>query len=472
MAAPGWQDGMPVLQPPPIPPRRRSPVETPAQVDLMASAAPPVPPPRKTGQRNSQAADSFNAAGSKPSLMKANSMYTHDSALINFEANNPPRPNSVEISGGGNSSSIMAELADIDFAFTPTADGAGSLYRTHSTSMEDLTPPKPDSAYPDISAAFKELRETTATPPAFPMKGNYGASTSTFPGGYGWNPSLFNARASPAFGASSTAGPASASGTNTMPSAVPPPLGFGAFGNGGSSGMFPAANHGGASFYGNGPGFTGPGFHGNPFYEVNTGIGAGNSQPAGNQFLNVISSMPKAASWSDMQGMDERATNPEQQMPEPPREFSENMDLMEFTPGLPEHEYLSLDFFDPLYERGRKESVCVQDKGQNYSFGEAFPTIQEDQRPPPELRRHIRRESHEIWGVSTSQRKDSVRSADSGGPIGFEVVTAEEMFGSSDSDFMLASEAPAAADRASKSTTSPPRPPPPSVKARDQVNFI
>ena len=489
MAMPGWQDGMPVLQPPPIPPRRRSPVDPAPLVPTDgggqgSGSIPPIPPRRTSAALDVQAASTGDGCGARPALTKTNSLYTKDSVLMGFEPDQPPRPYSVEVPGM--TSDFMVELADIDFT--------GSPQRNHSSSLEDLVPKPAEQAYPDISGAFRELRSTTTTPPVYPVQGNYGGVNSTLPnpamggvGGYGWNSALFDTYSSPAFGASSNVGPTS--GTNCVPGAPQPSLG--AFpGNGnfhginGSSPAFPAAGNGGAGFYGNGMGFSGMGYPGNPFQSSNCGAGMGSGQAVGNHFLSLGCGMPKAASWGNMlelnaaggQGLaaDGGTFQSDQPLQEAAAEFNENMDLIEFRAGLPEHEYLSLDFFDPLYERGRKESVSVQDKGQNYSFGEAFPSLMDDKRPPPELRRHIRRESHEIWGVSTSQNRDSVKSggAASHGPIGFEAVTVEQMFGSSDEDFLQTHQPVAVQSTAVPKSSRPPRPPPPSIEKKEQVRAV
>nr|KAG5699171.1 hypothetical protein BaRGS_014470 [Batillaria attramentaria] len=92
---------------------------------------------------------------------------------------------------------------------------------------------------------------------------------------------------------------------------------------------------------------------------------------SGGERLGSNTGMPKAASWGNMTELTDTNNQgvagqvmvdgaaPQAELPQAAAEFDENMDLMEFQPGLPEHEYLSLDFFDPLYERGRKESVSV-----------------------------------------------------------------------------------------------------------------
>ena len=498
MAMPGWQDGMPVLQPPPIPPRRRSPVDGDAAPLLSADRGvpgmgpiPPIPSRRTSVNPEVPASNVVNSFGAKPTLTKTNSLYTQDSALMGFEAYQhppPPRPYSVQETPSV-PSAFMVDLAEIDYT--------GALQRKHSSSLEDLTPKPAEFTYPDISGAFRELRSTMATPPVYPTQGNHGGLNSAFPtvggaGGYGWNSTLFDARSSPAFGASSNVGAPTTSGTNCVPGSSQPSLGVfptnGGFQsmNGASAVAFPAAGNGGAGFYGNGQG---AGYPANPFYGAGSGVGPGSGGgqvPVSNQFLSLNAGMPKAASWGNMQELTSAGVQGAtpggggafQLEPLPQEavatEFDENMDLIEFRPGLPEHEYLSLDFFDPLYERGRKESVSVSvqdNKGHNYSFGEAFPSISDDKRPPPELRRHVRRESHEIWDVSTSQNRDSVRSSGaSQGAIGFEAVTAEQMFGSSDEDFLQVSHQEAMTRAVAKPKGSqPPRPPPPVIEKKDQV---
>ncbi|XP_070200165.1 phosphatidylinositol 4-phosphate 3-kinase C2 domain-containing subunit alpha-like [Littorina saxatilis] len=465
MASPGRQDGIPALQPPPIPPRRRSPIPT-EQGAQVAGFIPPIPPRKVSTNQDVQ------SSGARFTLSKTHSLHTADSALMGFDANQPPRPYSIEVSG--NQSRFLEELQGIDFTGTiPEASGLTVTQRSHSSSMEDLTPKPTDSIYPDISGAFRDLRTSTAKPPVYPVQAGYGAYPPNMGvgGGYGWNASLYDARSSPAFGASSNMGPAVTTGTSPVPgvpqtcvSAFPGNGGF--QGNGGASAAFPRAGiNGGASFYSGGLGFSGLGQPANTFYGINSSSGGGamgNGHPATSQFLNLQVSMPKAASWGNMLELDRSGVEglpaeggAEQTAEEAAEEFDENSDLIEFKPGLPEHEYLSLDFFDPLYERGRKESVSVHDNRQHYTFGEAFPTISGDKRPPPELRRHIRKESNEIWGVSTSQKQDPLRQS---GPIGFEVLTAEQMFGTSDEDFLQSHQQPQ-----THSAAGPPRPPPPAA---------
>lgn len=477
---------MPVLQPPPIPPRRRSPVDTaplvPAERGVQGAGSFPSIPPRGTSVKpDAQVFSTGDSFGAKSALTKANSMYTQEGVLMGFEPDQHLRPYSDMVPD--KTSGFMRELADIDFTGPPK--------RNHSSSLEDLSPRLAEVAYPDISGAFRELRSTTAMPPTCSVRGNYGVLNSAHPniggaGGYGWNSAVFDARSSPVIGASSNTGPPTTPGNSYMPGV--PPTSVGAFsGNGnfqginGASAAFPATGNGVSGFYGNSMGFPGGGCPGIPFYSSNTGVGMGSGQAANNRLLNLESGMPKAASWGNMlevnpaggQGLsvNEGAFQLNQPSQEVGAELGENSDLIEFRPGLPEHEYLSLDFFDPLYERGRKESVSVHDKGQNYSFGEAFPSLMDDKRPPPELRRHIRRESHEIWGVSTSQNRDSVMSggATSHAPIGFEAVTAEEMFGSTDEDFLQSHQPVAVQDAAVSKGSQPPRPPPPTIQKKEQV---
>ncbi|KAL8561407.1 hypothetical protein ACOMHN_037304 [Nucella lapillus] len=543
MAAPGWQDGMPVLQPPPIPPRRRSPVD--ASITGQEASPPttmPIPPPRRNGPGGGQTSASGQpsassqpsasgqpsascvgpgSGGSKPALLKTNSLYSQDSVLIGFEPSDPPRPVSVD-AACSHSSQFLRELQGIDFT------RQDPLQRKHSSSLEDLTPKPSEAAYPDISAAFREVRPPLAAPgvfgsnasyaPATPAGTSFGGPQVGFPpggrtGGYGWNSSLFDGAATASnFGScGSLAPPAPPSVPGALQptqAAFPPSTTTTTIHNSAAA----AAGHGTAGFYGNMLAFPALGCPGNPFYGTLSGGAARN-----NPFLNVHCRLPKAASWADMlalpsggggkDGSREGNGEGQEEGEEGQGEVDENTDLIELAPGLPEHEYLSLDFFDPLYERGRKESVSV-DRGQPYSLGEAFPSmgdpsasysLGEDfpRRPPSQLRRHIRRQSHEIWGVSTSLPTDLARPGVSAAPqIGFEVVTAQQMFGSSDEDFLLdhtkAGIAPSVAVPSaavpsvsvpsvavpsaampsvpSRPTTVPQRPPPPAVKPQDQAS--
>jgi hypothetical protein len=397
----------------------------------------------------------------------------------------------------------MAELEGLDFS--TAMSNQGSLQINLSSSMEDLVPKPAEQVYPDISGAFRELRGNVypsgagfgAPAGAFPNRGGGGGSGGV---GYGWNMSVLGGSActSPAFGLSTNQGPppstaqfpaggVSAIQRQGSPQSMNSYTGGAAVNRNmaGAGGGHPAAGFG-VGYLSVSAAYDGKGYPvyqmTNPFYG---GMGPTSGNAPAHQLLGVNNAMTKSASWNNIldvppdqgQGMMHQGGDFTDLFPPPTAaggavgggEFDENSDLMEFRPGLPEHEYLSLDFFDPLYERGRKESVCVTDmpavKGQNYSFGEAFPSMSDDKRPPPELRRHIRHASHEIWGVSTSGPKSAGQA-----PIGFEAVTAEEMFGSSDAEFLQGQVVDLSVSETGHAGSVPPRPPPP-VKTK-QVSVV
>lgn len=473
MAAQGWQDGYPNLQPPPAPPRRRSPVDA----SIISSsgthptaAQPPIPKQRTTVKFKSaegvEGAGGGNTSGSevsssrsRPELLKTSSLFTGDSAVSEYGIDDLPRPHSVHVPS---SSGFMADLQGIDFSSSLQRNmfgTSGSLSSQNhlSSSLEDLVSKPMESGYPDISSAFRELRSEMVTPNMMVAPPNYAPPGKIFPSynsssggiGYGWNPCLLDPQANTPFIVPNNLMTPSGSSTGSTAGGVSPGL---------------------SSFQGNGS-YSGQGYPGNlssqpstnvlgqpalggPFHGGILGGQMNENSPSYTLFPQMQSGLTRAASWTNIHDYSKPSKNdigisiedsvlPQPQCQEETEEAGSNVDLINLQQGFPEHEYLSLDFFDPLYERGRKQSIEVQNQNGalNYSMGEAFSGFYQEKGPDPALRRHQRRLSHEIWGVSTSQQLENrpQKKHESIGnyecAIGFETL-ALEMFGTSDEEFL------------------------------------
>ncbi|CAG5123917.1 unnamed protein product, partial [Candidula unifasciata] len=113
-------------------------------------------------------------------------------------------------------------------------------------------------------------------------------------------------------------------------------------------------------------------------------------------------------------------------------------DLIKLGHTLPEHEYLSLDYFDPLYSRARRESVCLGKSSTadlNFSFGEAFPNIYDDHSDLPSPA--VDQNDDDVWSPRSSMepsQQDRTRA------IGFEAFDFDSFgdvrFGKSEEEFM------------------------------------
>lgn len=111
-------------------------------------------------------------------------------------------------------------------------------------------------------------------------------------------------------------------------------------------------------------------------------------------------------------------------------------DLIKLGHNLPEHEYLSLDCFDPLYSRARRESVCLGNSSSadlNFSFGEAFPNVYDD---------HVLSSANDdqdddVWSPKSSMEPSQQNRKQN---IGFEAFDFESFgdvkFGKSEEEFM------------------------------------
>ena len=234
------------------------------------------------------------------------------------------------------SSKFLMDLHGIDFTRT-----LSDSCKRYSSSMEDISSQSTENVYPDISHAFKEVTPGR-TPPFMP----FAADARPPPANpfenrnipdYGWNPGIF---------------------APDITSSVPPPIGF-------NLDFVPP------------PAPPVPSFD---FPQTHISLSSDhNTQHTGGH-------LPRPASWSEVLDMG-ISVNAAYDAPNSNNKFlvyggpqgdvvPTNGDLMSFHhEPVVEQEYFSLSYFDPLYTRGRQESIsCPSRKDSvSYSFGDAFP---------------------------------------------------------------------------------------------------
>ncbi|XP_041367790.1 phosphatidylinositol 4-phosphate 3-kinase C2 domain-containing subunit alpha-like [Gigantopelta aegis] len=236
-------------------------------------------------------------------------------------------------SKNNDSSGVFTDLHGIDFTRT-----LSDSCKRYSSSMEDLSSRSKENVYPDISHAFIDVTPNRAQPflpysaePRPPVANPFENRNIQ---DYGWNPGIF--------------------GPNT--SSVPPPIGF-------NLDIVPPPAPGG-------PNFEFPQTHINLSSDPNT---------------QTVGHLPRPASWSEVldTGIN---VNAAYDLPNGNNVFhsygpggdppTNGGDLMSFHhEPVVEQEYFTLTYFDPLYTRGRQESIsCPSRKDSvSYSFGDAFP---------------------------------------------------------------------------------------------------
>ncbi|KAK6191056.1 hypothetical protein SNE40_002804 [Patella caerulea] len=390
MSKQGTSSIYPAIQPPPIPTRRRLGSNKP-----ISTVVPPPVPMRVSSLHDNKLSDTLSSIKT-PNIVRKNGADTGNGLLNQGTLMSLSPKNGQNSQNDVNPHSYFNDFKDIDFSFPPD-----SLKQRRSSSLEDLSVTK--SVYPDISHVFREIRnepDITCGPSFTPVQNLQAGqrNSQTFlcaPAQYGWNPNLFgndltaNKNGSEAnfgsknfsttinrlhHGANSVAtnmpnaviGQTSNPNTIMVPMPNPPIIGF----------IYPCA-----------------GAPGNPF---NSNPNPGNLPNLNPRHVSGFSddsslitrsrnSLPRPASWADtldsadgfstwtnknLDGNDDYGMTPTRPSPD--------TNLIHL-PGRPaeEHEYLSLDYFDPLYNRGRRESISavLKDISFNYSFGEAFPTF-------------------------------------------------------------------------------------------------
>ncbi|XP_067655094.1 phosphatidylinositol 4-phosphate 3-kinase C2 domain-containing subunit alpha-like [Haliotis asinina] len=381
-------NGFPILEgPPPIPPRRE--LDRAASLQFRTgNEAPPIPP-RHASLHETQSvrvplrgtnSDAHTHLPNK-SLISLSPVENYASPLENYT------PSSNATSG------FLADLDGLDFS-DPGRQTFGKERR--SSSLEDLPSSTSRSAYPDISGAFNEIRPNV-----------YGQQTTMYPqipnpnptSSYGWNQNLFNKGYEQ-------------NNTNSVPSyqAPAPPIGF----------VLDVV-----------PPVPGVGCPGNPFAPP-SGQGAWGGSTR-------VNSLPRPAScgdvfdsaWKEVGVNDGGWAQFEQEQflqPSPAQSGSSSGDLMNFH-GEPvvEYEYLSLDYFDPLYHRARKESVSVvpNETAFTFSFGDAFPSLTKAQAEPqtPDTEKCINQLNE--W-ASADQPQIHVQDLDVPVPVGESVMYRSE----------------------------------------------
>ncbi|KAJ8299155.1 hypothetical protein KUTeg_023215 [Tegillarca granosa] len=257
------------------------------------------------------------------------------------------------------------DLEGIDFSGS-VENSLTDEKRSLSSSAENLPSSNKTALYPDISHAFKEVRQDEVAKytnlshhQAFPQPSHNFAFTSNSNNGlhYGWNPEIF-------IGQTNTA---NNSGQQIHVQNQP---------------SFHNATYTGSEYQW--------GFHNNvknastnPFHQRPQSCFTNNF----GSFVTDSNHIQRSSSHSEFEGL-RSEPNPSIQNNDmsfdpysefengnfspvegkPPR-ARKSSDLMEFS-GPSETEYMSLDCFDPLYEKARRESVSSKDSLPQYSFSE------------------------------------------------------------------------------------------------------
>uniref|UniRef100_A0A2C9K7Y0 phosphatidylinositol 3-kinase n=1 Tax=Biomphalaria glabrata TaxID=6526 RepID=A0A2C9K7Y0_BIOGL len=361
------------LIPPPVaaPRNRRSPVNILSEEASEPPKSPPVPAPRHS-LKNRYSDEAF-----KSSVPKSNSMYSQDPAPFTEVSNRfslPTTTNHPDLDGLDFSSSAFPALKEEQ--------------RPRSASMEELNQ-KP--IYPDIRHAFVGLAEFQTNNLQFTYgntsnHAHLSRPTSVPPStNYGWNVPHYT---------SSSGGQLLNSSTNfnNMPSGFYNPYQpYGTAGNGVSvssdaskvnvsqfNPLYPTTFAAYDQNPLNKPQYPVAGstmnFNPNIGFTLPAQMSGTPSYPFGPQKDQNLPSPTVVAGSSEGQPFPDRATSLEER------------DLIDLGEVLPEHEYLSLDYFDPLYSRGRKESISSandtytpkESSRMTFSFGEAFLNLYKD----------------------------------------------------------------------------------------------
>ncbi|GFS24169.1 phosphatidylinositol 4-phosphate 3-kinase C2 domain-containing subunit alpha-like, partial [Elysia marginata] len=421
-------------QPPPIPPRPQS---HPASVD---------------GEKNGRGVNTNGNRG----LMKSNSMYTKD----NLE--------SSQLHSGDHRNSLPEGKA-VPF-FHPDLEGVNFSKSTPSPTL-------PEVKYPDISHAFRELKNSSTVPsrpPPPPPTYNMRPSAVSANGatvmqqmhavGIPMYPNISQNHGSQAlWNNPNFPGSVSGAGTPSMPPAAyhyhqtgyrPPSGSYGMnilpYPPYSNSGPPAQAEGSGSRFY---PQNSQHNFAGPQAQGCNYLSAAYDSKPlAFNAFTpsqsvlpyNNSAVFPPAPNTYDSEnpivvaGFGEGSVSP-------PPDVDGSRDLINL--GFPEKEYLSLSQFDPLYSRGRKESVSVLDDDRpsterrgseiSFSFGEAFPNVRQNSHSPEASSAYGSHNDESIWTIAPGKPKHTHEFS---GPIGFEAFDFDahghSKFGCSEEEFM------------------------------------
>ncbi|XP_059175540.1 phosphatidylinositol 4-phosphate 3-kinase C2 domain-containing subunit beta-like [Physella acuta] len=435
------------LIPPPVAaPRRRSPVNVPDTL-LEGHRAPPIPARRKSLARKNEEGemtvfspdfgnDDSNAKR-KMTFPKSNSMFSNDDLQPV-----PEMDSRFSLPQSTSGCTMHPDLDGLDFSGS-VFPSVNTESRPRSSSTDEIRDSR-KHIYPDISHAFRGITPQLPTSLQYAYNGSqYQTNAGVLPtssvasqniGGYGWNSSVFNNLNS---GGAATS-LASSQFYNSYSTVAPkgnlhvyPQLPSTVADN---NLMYPANNY--LSLF-NTAGYstnymTSAAYDHNP--QASTGVGTK---------LNYVPNIHPAGGASR-----ESSASPSNLFPTPaptgfddtffPSESSTSTadgDLIKLGSFLPEHEYLSLDYFDPLYSRGRKESISHSEVSSpqspaptTYSFGEAFPNLYEEHTGAATAG-----DDH-IWTPMTSTQQ-TVKPP----PIGFEAFNADvfgQTFGTSDEEFL------------------------------------
>ncbi|XP_055899738.1 phosphatidylinositol 4-phosphate 3-kinase C2 domain-containing subunit beta-like isoform X1 [Biomphalaria glabrata] len=449
------------LIPPPVaaPRNRRSPVNILSEEASEPPKSPPVPAPRHS-LKNRYSDEAF-----KSSVPKSNSMYSQDPAPFTEVSNRfslPTTTNHPDLDGLDFSSSAFPALKEEQ--------------RPRSASMEELNQ-KP--IYPDIRHAFVGLAEFQTNNLQFTYgntsnHAHLSRPTSVPPStNYGWNVPHYT---------SSSGGQLLNSSTNfnNMPSGFYNPYQpYGTAGNGVSvssdaskvnvsqfNPLYPTTFAAYDQNPLNKPQYPVAGstmnFNPNIGFNLPAQMSGTPSYPFGPQKDQNLPSPTVVAGSSEGQPFPDRATSLEER------------DLIDLGEVLPEHEYLSLDYFDPLYSRGRKESISSandtytpkESSRMTFSFGEAFLNLYKDHVGDSAAYDHkvdeLATNDDHIWGplgdAASQGRKLS---------IGFEAfnldIFGQEKFVSSEGELTkryssAAYDSPVTSNESTKSVSKPDRP--------------
>ncbi|KAK3611626.1 hypothetical protein CHS0354_018322 [Potamilus streckersoni] len=236
----------------------------------------------------------------------------------------------------------IMDLEGIDFNHVPNQNEKSA--KILSSSMEDISQQKSNNLYPDISGAFKELRNEQKM--SGPQKTEWNSQFNipnfnlSMPKSYGWDPNLLDA------GKRSILTP---SVPVTTPTYMPNVQGYG---------------------YRNMPGCDLQGYSMNPFLKGQLDPWG---QPVTNQSAIKMpqgSSSTKLDSWNQercsFNDFDDKEDNVDFQVP--PRINSDLIELgFEGVMTHEEKEYFSLEYFDPLHQKARSDSLSMRE-GRLYSF--------------------------------------------------------------------------------------------------------
>ncbi|GFN93851.1 phosphatidylinositol 4-phosphate 3-kinase c2 domain-containing subunit alpha-like [Plakobranchus ocellatus] len=467
------------IPPPPVAaPRRRSPVNPAGNRDKTSSSVPgfeerkapppppPIPPRPHSIKRTSLGSGNVKESNSSEKLRglgKSYSMFAQDGLTAASTYPGDYR-HSLPDDGGASGSVFHPDLQGLDFSKVS--------YPEESNNASSSKP-----MYPDISHAFSELKNSSPVPP-ITQPSNYGMNTLVGPSnaslisqnmavGMSTGPPLHqNSQAwnnQNFYGTSNVAPAAYPSQTNVGYNASPSSsysMNMPMLQTYQGSGFVPQAggNTGGLSFPNNQLNMLNPNYSymdafpgTSAAYDMKSASFSGAMQ---NQFVPSFNSSyvpsavfpPTPSNSYDPEhpiavaGFDENFVAPTS-------DDTEARDLINL--GFPEKEYLTLDQFDPLYFRARKESITVigseeghpsterQDSQINFSFGEAFPNVYKNTNDNV-FTAYDSSDEH-IWTPNVDKPKQGEILS---GPIGFEAFDfdafGQSKFGSTEEEFLNA----------------------------------